>query len=251
MLQCEPAPISSSTPVIATPAVGHDWPPAERKIFDKGPGIASRIEKPGDATRDYWIDLASWIDEGAIITGASAVLCPVTTPELAITRLEYRPSSVIMWLTGGKDGQTYDVDVSINMGEESKVFRFAVRTAGDAAVHQAAVAEPDPAITCAGVGPVLVASADHIAFAATASGEQSAPVALTVTNAGTTTAILAAIDAAPGLIVTSDTSGVVAPGDSFTISAIFAPTQPGVIGGFISVASNGPEISITTIGEAL
>lgn len=251
MPQCEPALDSSSAPVIASAAVGHIWPPAERKIFDKGPLIASRIEKPGDVTRDYWIDLSSFIDEGDIITGASAVLSPVTTPELAITWLEYRPSSVIMWLTGGKDGQTYDVAVNIDTGQESKVFRFAVRTAGDATVHQASVAEPAPAITCAGIGPVLVASVDHIAFPSTPSGEQSAPVAVTITNAGTQMAILAAIDAAAGLIVTSDTTGTVAPGESFTIFAVFAPTQAGVIGGFISVASNGPEISITTLGEAL
>lgn len=251
MPQSEPALDSSSAPVIAIAATGHDWPPVERKIFDKGPLIASRIEKPGDVTRDYWIDLASFIDEGALITGASAVLSPVTTPELAITRLEYRSSSVIMWLTGGKDGQTYDVDVSINMGQESKLFRFAVRTAGDATVHQASVAEPAPAITCAGLGPVLVASVNHIVFPATDSGEQSVPVAVTITNAGTQTAVLADIDAAAGLIVTSDTTGTVAPGESFTLFAVFAPTQPGVIGGFVSIVSNGPEISITTLGEAL
>jgi len=249
--QSEPVLNISSAPVIATPAVGHVWPPAERKIFDKGPSVASRVEKPGDVTRDYWLDLSSFLDEGEVITGASAILSPVTTPELAITRLEYRSSSVIMWLSGGMDGQTYDVDVSINMGQESKVFRFAVRTAGDATVHQASVAEPVPAITCAGLGPLLTASIDHIAFPSTPSGDQSAPVTVTISNAGTQMAILAAIDAAAGLIVTSDTTGTVAPGESFTLFAVFAPTQAGVIGGFVSIVSNGPEISVTTLGEAL
>lgn len=247
----EPAPVFSD-PVIAVAATGHVWPPADRKIFDKGPTIRSRIEKPGDVEHDYWIDLTRFIDEGDVITGASAVISPVTTPVMAITRLEYRPSSIIMWLTGGKDGEVYGVELDVLTADgEARTFRFFVRAIGDATIYEAAVPSPGPAAVCAGIGPVLVASVDHIAFPSTPSGDQSAPVAVTISNTGTQMAILAAIDAADGLIVTSDTTGTVAPGESFTLFAVFAPTHAGVIGGFVSIVSNGPEISITTLGEAL
>lgn len=247
----EPAPVFSD-PVIAVAATGHAWPPADRKIFDKGADIRSRIEKPGDVEHDYWIDLTSFIDEGDVITGASAVISPVTVPELAITRLEYRPSSVIMWLTGGKDGEAYGVELDVQTADgEARRFRFFVRTIGDATIYEAAVPSPGPAAVCAGIGPVLVASVDHIDFPQTQHGQQSQPVTVTIVNNGDAPAYLNAINAPAFLAVSSNTSGIVEPGESFDIQVAFAPASPGSYGGFVAIQSNGTEISFTTYGEGL
>lgn len=239
MHPCAPDPaISESALVVAVPAADDGWPRTpDRIIYDKGPSLASKLIKRSEDLLDYCLDLRRFLEPGETIIGATSSLRPVTIPVLAMPLVEYGPHTVIVWLDGGSHGQSYQITVNVRTsGGRHKLFRFFIATRGDAAIHTLAADPPGGGAVCAGLGPQLVPSVHSLTLADTEVGEISEPVAITIVNTGSAKAVITGIIASDDYRVSSDTGGVVEPGESFTIWVRFAPTAAGTTGGYIVVA---------------
>ncbi len=240
MHPCDPNPATSeSAGVVGVPLTGAAYPrSSERKIFDKGPHIAARLHKRGEDVLDYAIDLCRFLRPGETVTAATAWTGPVTEPEMAVTRVEFAPSIVLVWLAGGRNGTSYQVNVFVETSEaREKLYRFFVTVRGDAAVHTL-LTETNPVGVGAGVPPQLSLSLPELEFPPTQVGESSAPIAVTVTNIGGERATISAFVASEGFSTTSDTGGTLQPGESFTLWVTFTPTVPGTTGGYITIEGN-------------
>lgn len=240
MHPCDPNPATSeSAAVIGIPLSGAAYPrSSERKIFDKGPHIAARLHKRGGDVLDYAIDLCRFLRPGETVTAATAWTSPVTAPEMAVTRVEFASSIVVVWLAGGRNGTSYQVNVFVETSEgRDKSYRFFITVRGDAAIHSL-LADADPIGVGAGVPPQLALSLPELEFPPTQVGESSAPIAVTVTNIGGGRATISAFIASEGFSTTSDTGGTLQPGDSFTLWVTFTPSEPGTIGGYITIEGN-------------
>lgn len=250
---CEPAHDSSeSAPVFAVPAAGDGWPlTPERMVYDKGPHMASRLHKRAEDLLDYCIDLRPFLEPGETVESASATVGPLSSPLLSIALLEFGPRAVIVWLDGGKNAVSYQISVFIQTsGGRQKLFRFFVRVRGDAAIHSATPGDPGPANVCAGIGPQLVASLTSLTFPPTPVGALSAPIAVTITNVGNVAATIASIVPSDDFTIASDTTGTVAPGESFPLWVRFAPTQVGATGGYV-VVDGDDLVEIVLLAQAV
>lgn len=220
-------------------------------VYDKGPHMASRLHKRAEDLLDYCIDLRPFLEPGETVQSASATLGPLTTPMLSIARLEYGPRTVIVWLDGGKNASSYQISVFLQTsGGRQKLFRFFVRVRGDAAIHSAAPEDLGPANVCAGVGPHLVPSLANVAFPPTVVGAVSEPIAVLITNGGTAPATVTSIVASDDFTIQSDTGGVVAPGESFTLWVRFSPAQAGTTGGYVMISGTAP-VDIVLLAQAV
>lgn len=212
----------------------------ERRIFDKGPHIAARLHKRGRDLLDYGIDLRRFLREGETVTAATAWLGPVTTPVMSINRLEFGPSAVMVWLDGGKDGQSYQVSTLIQTSEDrEKLFRFFVTVRGDAPTHNLD-GEGQPIGIFAGMHPELVLAPTHVTFPDTLVGVASAPIAVTVTNIGALRATINAIDVSDDFVTTSNTVGTLEQDEFFTLWVTVTPSEAGLIGGYVAIDGNAP-----------
>lgn len=253
MPPCGPAPGSSeSEPVFATPSATDGWPlTPERMIYDKGPHMASRLHKRAEDLLDYCIDLRAFLEPGETVASASAVYGPLTTPALAVPRVEFAPRNVVVWVDGGKNAQSYQVSVFITTsGGREKLFRFFISVRGDAATHLIEQGADGPANVCAGLLPQLSLSADHVTFPATAVGEVSAPIDIVVTNVGAEKAVITGMVASAHFSYASDSGGTLEGGESFNLALTFHPDAPGEVGGYILIDGNAPA-AIVLIAQAL
>lgn len=126
-----PALVLSREVVIGTAVPASDLPRRKyRRIFDMGASLTVGTQKRTDENLDYFIDMRRFLEPGDTIVG-----CRATTSapyDLFITRLEYAPTGVVVWLGGGHDAGRYLVEVAATTEDgRQKVFNFQLITRGD------------------------------------------------------------------------------------------------------------------------
>lgn len=87
--------------------------------------LGVKRKQPGD-TLDYDIDFEDWLVEGDSLVAATA-----TAPEgLVVGDVEVLPPLVKVWLSGGLDGASYTVTVTVTTAEgRIKTANFNLRVA--------------------------------------------------------------------------------------------------------------------------
>ncbi|PHP18287.1 hypothetical protein CG471_18265 [Sphingobium sp. IP1] len=226
----EPAP-ASSDPFEAIPLQSDALPfVGDREVHDRGSGMMELHRKDAAVVYAYVIDMRRYLLEGESVTGAAATISPVTDPAMAIVRMEYGADAVIVWLSGGQDEVRYVVAATVTTsGKRRWLIRFAIVTHGDAAPVEIVEISAEQLADSVGAGVVAqyAFTPPSISFPATAVGATSAPIAVEVTNVGAEQASIQSITIGAPFTFTSDTSGRLAPGESFTLQIRFAPTIAG------------------------
>ncbi|WP_163000213.1 choice-of-anchor D domain-containing protein [Sphingobium yanoikuyae] len=187
-------------------------------------------EKDADRAYSYTIDMRRYLLEGETVTGAVATISPVTDPAMGIVRMEYGADAVIVWLSGGQDEVRYVVATTVTTsGKRRWLIRFAIVTHGDAAPVEIVEISAEQLADSVGAGVIAqyAFAPSSVSFPATAVGATSAPIAVEVTNVGAEQASIQSITIGAPFTFTSDTSGRLAPGESFTLQVRFAPTIVG------------------------
>lgn len=250
MHHCGPSPNISDSAAVVGVGIDDAIIAGERRIYDKGPHMAVRVHKRGRDLLDYGIDLRRFLQPGETVTAATAWLGPITSPALAIHKVEFSPFAVLVWLEGGKDGESYHVSLVVETSEaREKLFSWRVSVRGDAPTH---IIECDGGGVSVGAGmaPELELDPPHIIFPATLVGQSSQPVDVTVTNVSAQRVTITSINPSAGFSMTSTTGGALDPGESFTLSITFSPSAAGALGGYVSIGGNAPT-SVTLAAQGL
>ncbi|MRX32806.1 hypothetical protein H5P29_00845 [Aminobacter sp. MDW-2] len=75
---------------------------------------------------DYDVDFGRWLPDGDSITSAVAVVAPGTA--VAVTLTEHSDTTAKTWVSGGADGQTAHITLTITtMGGRTKEVCFRLR----------------------------------------------------------------------------------------------------------------------------
>lgn len=102
----------------------------ERRIFDRGATMVQGQYKRSEDTLDYYIDLSKFLEPRETINSARA---GSNTASMSVERVEFAPTGVVVWISGGKDLERNTVVawVTTSLGKV-KIFRFIIKTVGDA-----------------------------------------------------------------------------------------------------------------------
>lgn len=124
----EHAPVFSD-PVIGTPIQENAFPVnRQRRVSDRGTHMLETHQKRSEDTLDWSIDLLRWLEPDESVSSAQAMVSPA---DLVVQRVQFAPTGVVMWLTGGFDAVAHEVRclVGTNQGRV-KLFRFRMVTRG-------------------------------------------------------------------------------------------------------------------------
>jgi hypothetical protein len=176
----------------------------ERRLFDRGPHLASLIHKRGEDVLDWAIDLTRWLEPGETVTGARAACLP---RDLKVVQVEFAPTGLVLWLADGNDGVRHEVQAYVTTSRgKRKLVRFYVITRSSIVFGTGLLIRllvEDLVVTLPGsgtpegpdVGPVVSFSLLQVVFPNLPVGSQS-NMTVTLTNTGDTDLIITGITVA-------------------------------------------------------
>lgn len=234
----------------------------DRTMTYSGPLSLVRWQKLSMESLDYALDMSDWLEVDESITDAGAW---PDDDALYVPRLLFRGAQIVIWLSGGADGERFTVQLRIVTSRgRIAVFRFIVLTRGEAgALVMVSVFD-----TRAGVGqitpptpqppepvpaPVLTVTPASLTFPETLIGATSPAQQLLVKNAGNAVMAVRAMGVAGDFLYSVDPDLSVTPGASFPVDVTFRPQAGGARTGQLTVTAGGlspAAISLAGTGKA-
>lgn len=230
-----------------------------RHVFDIGNAIMQREYKPAEVTLDYLINMMSWLEPDE-----NVVSCEAWTMggSLVVTRLEYAPYAMVVWVAAGSDGvrQTVFITFTTSKGR-TKLFTFAVVTEGTAPTivtvsltgprevfigYQHPDKQPEPVDL-----PEITVTPDTLTFPLTFVGGVAGPQVLKMENTGDLPVFLRSITVPAPFRQRNRSQEVLNPGDQVDIDITFEPEASGEFAGGITIDINdGGKQYATFTGQA-
>lgn len=227
----------------------------DRTMTYSGPLSLVRWQKMSVESLDYMLDMADWLEADESITAAGSW---VADEALRVPRLLFRGAQIVIWLSGGEDGERFTVQLRITTSRgRVAIFRFVMLTRGaagalvmvrvlntDVGIGQITPPTPEPK-----PAPVLTVTPSSLTFPETLLGATSPAQQLLVQNAGDDVMDVRAMGIAGDFLYSVEPEFSVTPGSSFPVNVTFRPQSAGSrTGQFTLTAAGLPPAQIALAG---